>query len=80
MQTQTDEKQAVKQFLRNYLDKAKNKQTLDSMLQYIGGYYDADRASSRVSCTAAGTSLALPRTTRSCTFSMLIVNYPFFNR
>ena len=44
MQTQTDEKQAVKQFLRNYLDKAKNKQTLDSMLQYIGGYYDADRA------------------------------------
>ena len=41
---QTRQEQAVKQFLRNYLGKAKNEQTLNSILQDIGGYYDADRA------------------------------------
>ena len=43
-QTQNCQEQAVKQFLRDYLDKAKNEQTMNSILQDIGGYYDADRA------------------------------------
>ncbi|MDO4486674.1 MAG: response regulator [Bacillota bacterium] len=43
-QTQNYQGQAVKQFLRDYLDKAKDEQTLNSILQDIGGYYDADRA------------------------------------
>ncbi|MDO5389632.1 MAG: response regulator [Eubacteriales bacterium] len=43
-QIQTCQEQAVKQFLRDYLDKAKDEQTLNSILQDIGGYYDADRA------------------------------------
>ena len=38
------QEQAVKQFLRDYLDKAKDRQTLNSILQNIGEYYDADRA------------------------------------
>ena len=41
---QTGQEKAVKQFLRDYLDKAKDKQTMNSILQDIGGYYDADRA------------------------------------
>ena len=43
-QIQTCQEQAVKQFLRDYLDKAKDEQTLNSILQDIGGYYEADRA------------------------------------
>ena len=43
-QMKTCQEQAVKQFLRDYLDKAKDEQTLSSILQDIGGYYDADRA------------------------------------
>ena len=38
------QEQAVKQFLRDYLDKAKDRQTLNSILQNIGEYYDADCA------------------------------------
>ena len=41
---QNSQEQAVKQFLRDYLDKAKDAQTLNSMLQAVGTYYDADRA------------------------------------
>ena len=41
---QSHQEQAVKNFLRNYLDKAKDEQTLNSILAYIGEYYDADRA------------------------------------
>ncbi|MGM9632620.1 MAG: response regulator [Eubacteriales bacterium] len=41
---QTYQEQAVKQFLRDYLDKAKDEQTLNSIMQDIGRYYDADRA------------------------------------
>ena len=41
---QTCQEQAVKQFLRDYLGKAKDEQTLTSILRDIGGYYDADRA------------------------------------
>ena len=43
-QRQACQEQAVKQFLRDYLDKAKDRQTLNSILQNIGEYYDADRA------------------------------------
>ena len=43
-QVQTSQEQAVKQFLRDYLGKAKDEQTLNSILQDIGRYYDADRA------------------------------------
>ena len=43
-QKQTCQEQAVKQFLRDYLDKAKDEQTLNRILQDIGGYYEADRA------------------------------------
>ena len=43
-QIQTDQEQAVKRFLRDYLDKEKDEQTLNSILQNIGEYYDADRA------------------------------------
>ena len=41
---QVCQEKAVKQFLRDYLDKTKDEQTLNSILQDIGGYYDADRA------------------------------------
>ena len=41
---QTCREQAVKQFLRNYLDKIKDEDTLNSILQDVGRYYDADRA------------------------------------
>ena len=41
---QAGQEQAVKQFLRNYLGKAKDEQTLNSILQDIGGYYEGDRA------------------------------------
>ena len=43
-QIQTDQEQAVKRFLRDYLDKEKDEQTLNSILQNIGENYDADRA------------------------------------
>lgn len=43
-QEKPSQEQAVKQFLRNYLDKAKDERTLNRILQEIGGYYDADRA------------------------------------
>ena len=41
---QSSQEKAVKQFLRDYLDKAKDEQTLNSILENIAGYYDADRA------------------------------------
>ena len=41
---QTCQEQTVKQFLRDYLGKAKDSQTLNSILQSIGQYYDADRS------------------------------------
>ena len=41
---QTCQEQTVKQFLRDYLGKAKDRQTLNSILQSIGQYYDADRS------------------------------------
>ena len=40
----TCQEQAVKQFLRKYLGKAKDEQTLNSILEDIGENYDADRA------------------------------------
>ena len=43
-QIQPCQEQAVKQFLRDYLDKAKDAQVLNNILRDIGGYYDADRA------------------------------------
>ncbi|MDO4488707.1 MAG: ATP-binding protein [Eubacteriales bacterium] len=36
--------QAIKKFLRDYIDKPKDSHTLNSMLRDIGSYYDADRA------------------------------------
>ena len=41
---QTDQELAVKQFLRAYLDKEKDEQTMNRVLQDIGAYYDADRS------------------------------------
>ena len=41
---QSGQEQAVKQFLRDFLDKTKDEQTLNRILQDVGGYYDADRA------------------------------------
>ncbi|MGN0968480.1 MAG: response regulator [Oscillospiraceae bacterium] len=38
------QEQAIKRFLRDYLDKPKNEQTFHSVLADIGSYYDADRA------------------------------------
>ncbi|MGN0673624.1 MAG: response regulator [Anaerovoracaceae bacterium] len=35
---------AVKRFLRNYLDKTKDEKTMNSILEDIGEYYEADRA------------------------------------
>lgn len=43
-QIQTCQEQAVKQFLRDYLDKVKDEETMNSILQDIGMYYEADRA------------------------------------
>ena len=40
----SEQEQAVKRFLRDYLDKPKDEQTLNSILANIGGYYDADRS------------------------------------
>lgn len=39
-----DREQAVKSFLREFMNKAKDEQTLSSILQHMGSYYDADRA------------------------------------
>lgn len=39
-----DQARAIKRFLRDYLDKPKDEQRLQSILADIGGYYDADRA------------------------------------
>ena len=41
---QSGQEQAVKQFLRDFLDKTKDEQTLNRILQDVGEYYDADRA------------------------------------
>ena len=41
---QSGQEQAVKQFLWDFLDKTKDEQTLNRILQDVGGYYDADRA------------------------------------
>ena len=41
---QSGQEQAVKQFLRDFLDKTKDEQTMNRILQDVGGYYDADRA------------------------------------
>ena len=43
-QIQACREQAVKQFLRDYLDKGKDEKTMNSILKDIGRYYDADRA------------------------------------
>lgn len=43
-QIKSCQEQAVKQFLRDYLDKAKDEQTMNHILQDVGRYYDADRA------------------------------------
>ena len=43
-QRRNSQEQAVKQFLRDHLDKSKDEQTLNSILHDLGGYYDADRA------------------------------------
>ena len=43
-QRQDRREQAVKHFLREYLGKAKDAQTMNCILQDIGRYYDADRA------------------------------------
>ena len=40
----SEQERAIKRFLRDYLDKPKNKQTLNSILADVGGYYDADRS------------------------------------
>ena len=40
----SEQEQAIKRFLRDYLDKPKDEQTLNSILADIGGYYDADRS------------------------------------
>ena len=40
----SEQEQAIKRFLRDYLDKPKDEQTLNSILASIGGYYDADRS------------------------------------
>ena len=40
----SEQEQAIKRFLRDYLDKPKDRQTLNSILADIGGYYDADRS------------------------------------
>ena len=40
----SEQERAIKRFLRDYLDKPKNEQTLNSILADIGGYYDADRS------------------------------------
>ena len=41
---QKSQEQAVKQFLRDYLDKEKDEKTLSNILENLGAYYDADRA------------------------------------
>ena len=38
------QEQAIKTFLRDYLDKPKDGQTLNSILAKVSGYYDGDRA------------------------------------
>ena len=38
------QEQAIKSFLRDYLDKQKDEQTINQILAYMGGYYDADRS------------------------------------
>ena len=43
-QNVSNQEQAIKHFLYDYLDKPKNEQTLNSILADIGKYYDADRA------------------------------------
>lgn len=43
-QRQDRREQAVKHFLREYLGKAKDAQTMNCILRDIGRYYDADRA------------------------------------
>lgn len=40
----SEQEQAIKRFLRDYLDKPKDEQTLNSILTDVGGYYDADRS------------------------------------
>ena len=44
MKNRTNEAQAVKQFLRDHLDKEKDDLTMNDILRDIGRYYDADRA------------------------------------
>lgn len=40
----SEQEQAIRQFLRDYLDKVKDEQTLNSILQNLGEYYEGDRA------------------------------------
>lgn len=44
VQNTSNQDQAIRYFLHNYLDKPKNDQTIQSILAYIGEYYQADRA------------------------------------
>ena len=44
VQNISNQDQAIRYFLHNYLDKPKNDQTIQSILAYIGEYYQADRA------------------------------------
>ena len=38
------QERAIKHFLRTYLDKPKDEQTISYILEELGGYYDADRS------------------------------------
>ena len=44
VQNTSNQEQAIRYFLHNYLDKPKDDQTIQSILAYIGEYYQADRA------------------------------------
>ena len=43
-ENRSGQEQAIKRFLRDYLDKPQNGQTIQRILAKLGGYYDADRA------------------------------------
>ena len=40
----SNQEQAIRIFLRDFLDKQKDEQTISHILAEIGGYYDADRS------------------------------------
>ena len=43
-QNKSNQEQAIRKFLHDYLDKPKNEQTLQSILADIGEYFNADRS------------------------------------